>query len=228
MFAGMTRENRNDDRKKTVSERNQIQTIRLDRLIEHARSPNVQSRVTFDKLVLNIELTRLYEPLVVRPMSERDGYYQIINGHHRKRALERLGHKECDCIVWDVDEEVTRLLLLTLNRLGGKDKLDKKLNLLRRLHKTFGSKKLGKLLPQSSKQIERLVDMKKPAESLREETKYFAKASVFFVDECQERVVEKAILLAKKGEKGSSRAVRRGTALTEIANYYIQNNREDC
>ncbi|MHC4265174.1 MAG: ParB/RepB/Spo0J family partition protein [Planctomycetota bacterium] len=205
-----------------MSERNEIKVIRLDRLVEHPDNANVQSKVTFGKLVRNIERTGLYEPLVVRPMPGKDGYYQVINGNLRKRALEKLEYKECDCIVWDIDDEATDLLLLTLNRLGGKDQLDKKLNLLRRLNKNCGSKKLGKLLPQSMKQIERLVKLKSEVVALKDESKNFAKAAVFFVDEEQESVVEEAVLRANKGEKGLSRAVRRGAALAEIANNYIQ------
>jgi len=159
-------------------------------------------------------------------MPGKDGYYQVINGNLRKRALEKLEYKECDCIVWDIDDEATDLLLLTLNRLGGKDQLDKKLNLLRRLNKNCGSKKLGKLLPQSMKQIERLVDLHKPVVSMSKEAKNYAKAAVFFVDEEQESVVEEAVLRANKRKKWASRAVRRGAALVEIANYYIQNHKK--
>jgi DNA-binding transcriptional ArsR family regulator len=201
---------------------NEIKSIVLEKLVGHPDNANVQSKVTFGKLVRNIERTGLYEPFVVRPMPGYKNYYQIINGYHRKRALEKLGYKECDCVVWYIDDEVTDMLLLTLNRLGGRDNLERKLRVLKRLDKEHEAKELGGLLPQSAKQIERLVDLRKPVMSNNKGAKNYAKAAVFFVDECQESVVEEAILRANKGEKGASRAVRRGAALVEMANYYIQ------
>ena len=53
-------------------------------------------------------------------------YFQIINGCHRCRALAKLGKKKAECVVWDVDDEQTDILLATLNRLGGKDELEAK------------------------------------------------------------------------------------------------------
>jgi ParB-like chromosome segregation protein Spo0J len=201
---------------------NEIKSILLEKLVGHPDNTNMQSKVTFRKLVRNIELTGLYEPLVVRPMSGEIGNYQVINGHHRKRALEKLGYKECDCVVWYVDDEVTDMLLLTLNRLGGRDNLERKLRILKRLDKKHGAKELGRLLPQSAKQIERLLDLQKPVVFMSKKAQNYAKAAVFFVDERQVRVIEEAILRANKGEKGASRAFLRGEALVEMANFYIQ------
>ncbi|MHC4132312.1 MAG: ParB/RepB/Spo0J family partition protein [Planctomycetota bacterium] len=207
---------------------NEIKSIELKKLAGHPDNANVQSKVTFGKMMRHIKRTGLYEPLVVRPMPGRKEYYQVINGHHRLKALEELGYRECDCVVWEVDDEETEILLLTLNRLGGRDKLSEKLRVLKRLNKVHGVKELGRLLPQSAKQIERLVDLKKPEVSLNEGVKKnFVQAAVFFVDEGQERVIEEAILHANKGEKGAARAVRRGTALAEIACRYIQSIKED-
>jgi len=199
---------------------NEMKVIALERLVEHPESVNVQSKVTFSKLVRHIERTGLYEPLVARPLRGKNGHYQVINGHHRLKALEQLGYRECDCIVWDVSDDVTDMLLLTLNRLGGKDRLDKKLRVLRRLNNKFGSKELGKLLVQNAKQIERLVNFKKPEVTLKKSKTLFVKAEVFFVDGEQKRLVEEALSLAAE-EKGAVRAARRGAALAAMAKFYI-------
>ena len=60
--------------------RNCVESIGLDRLVEHLDNANRQSRESFNKLVRNIERTGMYEPLVVRRHPERQGCYQIING----------------------------------------------------------------------------------------------------------------------------------------------------
>ncbi len=116
---------------------NSIKSIPLDKLDAHPDNPNEQSSVNFTKLVRNIERTGLYEPLVVRPSPDRWGHFQIINGHHRCHALTKLGHKSADCIMWEIDDEQTDILLATLNRLGGSDNLGKKLKLLKRMNKRF-------------------------------------------------------------------------------------------
>ncbi|MHC4757324.1 MAG: ParB/RepB/Spo0J family partition protein [Planctomycetota bacterium] len=200
----------------------EIKSIALERLIEHPDNANVQSKGTFSKLVRHIKRTGFYEPLVVRPLRERKGYYQVINGHHRLKAVQQLGYKECDCVVWEVDDEETEILLLTLNRIGGTDNLARKLRILKSLNERRGAKYLGRLLPQSAIQIERLVNLKKLNVLPNVSKKSFAKAVVFFVDDKQERIVEKAISEASKDLKGATRAVRRGAALVEMACHYIQ------
>ncbi|MHC4624131.1 MAG: ParB/RepB/Spo0J family partition protein, partial [Planctomycetota bacterium] len=87
--------------------RNSVHSIALDKLASHPDNPNRQSKANFAKLVRNIARTGRYEPLIVRPHPEKEGYYQIINGHHRRRALSELGYEAADCIVWDVDDEQT-------------------------------------------------------------------------------------------------------------------------
>ena len=140
-----------------------IQAIAIKKLVPHPDNPNRQSKINFAKLVRNIERTGMYEPLVVRPHPEKKGFFQLINGHHRCRALEQLGYKQANVIVWDIDDEQTDILLATLNRLGGSDELSKKLVLLKRLSENFKTKELGRLLPQTARQIERLVNLKVPA-----------------------------------------------------------------
>ena len=77
-----------------IKTENTIKTIVLSKLIAHPDNPNVMSDSTFRKLVRNIERTGLYEPIVVRPHPDEKDHsatadkFQIINGHHRVKALE--------------------------------------------------------------------------------------------------------------------------------------------
>jgi len=72
------------------------------------------SKANLAKLVRNIEQTGQYEPIIVRPHPQRKGCFQIINGYHRCHALTKLGYKTADCIVWDIDDKQTDILLATL------------------------------------------------------------------------------------------------------------------
>jgi ParB/RepB/Spo0J family partition protein len=199
---------------------NSMQSIAIDKLLPHPDNPNRMSKANFDKLVRNIERTGRYEPLVVRPCPQREGYYQIINGHHRWQVLKRLGYKTADVVIWDIDDHEADILLATLNRLGGKDAIEKKLALLKHLNKQLTARELAKLLPVTSKQIERLVNLSLPS-APAVPAKCFANPLVFFVNDTQQQIIEQALSLAKVCENEKTRAAKRAAALTTIARAYI-------
>ena len=198
---------------------NSVHQIALEKLNAHPDNPNQQSKVNFGRLVRNIERTGRYEPLIVRPDAKRAGRYQIINGHHRCGALTKLGYDKADCIVWDVDDEQTDVLLATLNRLCGRDDAGKKMRLLKRLTKKTGAAELSKLLPQTTKQIESLVSLKKPGAPAKIAKDCFARAMVFFLTEEQHQIVGKALLKAQRQQCKDAKAVRRAAALAMTAEY---------
>jgi hypothetical protein len=199
-----------------------IRRISLDRLVPHPGHPNRMSRATFEKLVRNMERTGRYEPLVVRPCPGRRGFFQIINGHHRCEALRTLGYKTAEAVVWNVDDEQTDLLLAALNRLGGRDTLDKKLALLRRLSVGISLRTLAQLLPQTRGQLERLVNAKWPAGPPARKSRAFATPIVFFADEAQERLVAQALAQAAVGlPEGLTRAAQRTAALARLARRFL-------
>lgn len=200
---------------------NSIQSIALDKLEFHPDNPNKQSKVNFAKLVRNIERTGRYEPLVVRPCPDNEGRFQIINGHHRRQALARLGYEKADCIIWDINDEETDILLTTLNRLGGSDQLGKKLKLLKRLNKRLECHELAKFLPQTVKQIERLTKLKKPIAPAKINAKYFANPLIFFVNDTQQQQIEKALALVKGPEAKMTKAAKRAAALAHIAKIFL-------
>ena len=202
--------------------KSKIRNIPLTKLIPHPDNPNRMSRAAFGKLMRHINRTGQYEPLIVRPHPEREGCYQIINGHHRRAALEKLSYAKAQAVVWDVDDEQTDLLLSTLNRLGGRDMLDKKLALLRRLNRRMTTRQLAKLVPQTRGQLERLIARKAPARTLAKNAEAFAMPLVFFVSKDQQRTIETALSEAPVAQDVTTRAARRAAALTNIATQSIQ------
>jgi hypothetical protein len=211
---------------------NSVQSIALEKLVAHPDNPNKMSTATFGKLVRNIERTGRYEPIVVRPHPEREDYFQIINGHHRCLALTKLGHKSADCVVWDIDDEQTDILLATLNRLGGSDELDKKLNLLNRLRKRMESGELARLLPQTAKQIERLTNLKMPSRPAETIAKCFSNPMVFFVNDAQQETIENALSLAQESRSeivkmayAKTKAAKRAAALAQIAGDFLNQSK---
>ena len=199
---------------------NRVSRIAIERLAPHPDSPNRMSKGNFAKLVRNIERTGRYEPLVIRP---KDGGFQIINGHHRWRALQELGYKSVEAVVWDIDDGETDILLATLNRLGGSNVLDKKLALLRRLNQRAKARDLAKRLPHTARQIERFAQMSAgglvPAASAK---KVLVNSLVFFLDDTQHEVVEKAMSRAREDRREKTKAARNAAALVQIARAFTE------
>jgi ParB-like chromosome segregation protein Spo0J len=207
---------------------NSVRSIPLGKLKDHPDNANKQSAVNFGKLVRNIERTGLYEPLIVRPHPGKVGYFQIINGHHRCHALTRLGYASADCVVWEVNDEQTDVLLATLNRLGGTDQLGKKLKLLKRLNKRFESREMAKLLPLKRRQIERLTSLRMPKAPAKMESNCFANALVFFLDDAQEQIIEDALSVAEKRCDEKTKAERKAAALALVAQYFLDKQPVNC
>jgi len=201
--------------------KNSIESIPLENLIAHPDNPNRQSKATFARLVRNIDRTGRYEPLVVRPHPTRKGFYEIINGHHRCRALAQLGYERADAVVWDVDDEQVDILLATLNRLGGTDDLAGKLRLLKRLSGRFEAGQLARLVPNTKKQIERLTSLKLPGLPAKIDAAAFATPMVFFLNSEQQRIVEQALCEAEADDNAETRAAGKAAALTALAQSYI-------
>ena len=202
---------------------NKIQSIAIEKFIAHPDNPNRMSKGNFAKLLRNIERTGRYEPLVVRPAADSPGCFQIINGHHRWQALRQLGYKRADAVVWDVDDKEADILLATLNRLEGSDVLAKKIALLSRLNERFKARELAKLVPRTARQIERLTSMvnfrNRPVKAHKQG--FFAQPMVFFLNEAQRQVIERALSLAGKDLIEKTKAAKNAAALTRIAQKYL-------
>jgi len=198
---------------------NRVSSIPIDKLTAHPGNPNRMSKRNFSRLVRNIERTGRYEPLVVR--RQGDGF-QIINGHHRCRALRELGYNSADAVVWDVDDAEADILLSTLNRLGGSDVLEKKLALLERLNRKMHAREMAKLLPFTRSQIERLKNLKVPSAPANISVKSFAVPMVFFLSDDQQKIVANALASVRESQNEKTKAAGNAAALTYIAQRFIE------
>ncbi len=208
--------------KRKTSGNKTLQSISVSKLFAHPANPNRMSKASFGKLVKHIAKSCNYEPIIVREHPEKVGCFEIINGHHRYRALKQTGYDEVDCIVWEVDDAEALVLLSTLNRLGGKDDVGKKSEIIKRLREKFSTTELAKILPDSKKQIERLKDLEKPVSISLVSVKPFAEPLVFVLTDEQRLIVDKAIGLAGESRAGESCAARKTAGLVKIAESFLQ------
>lgn len=150
----------------------QTHRLPIDSLHPHPDNSNRMPRDRYRKLVLHLKRSGRYPPIIVRPMSLPEGAgeeagYQILDGHHRIRALRELGHEHAVCSVWRVDEDEALLMLATLNRLEGSDDPYKRSALLaklssRRTSAECDASSLARFLPENVADIERLLKLQDP------------------------------------------------------------------
>jgi hypothetical protein len=208
---------------------NTIIRIPLDKLLPHPENPNRMAKANFEKLKRHIRQTGNYEPLIVRKHPEIQDCFQIINGHHRADALRQIGETFADCVEWDIDDDAARLLLATLNRLGGKDELAAKASLYKSLSEKFSVKELVKLLPDNKQTIEKLKDisnLKFEISTLKSQNEAFLNTLVFFLNDEQIETVETALEKATQQSRDRERAVNKSEkmakAITIISKQYLE------
>jgi len=106
--------------------------------------------------------------LIVRPIEACCGeqpadsdpdVYQILDGHHRAKALRHLGREHAECVIWQADDREALVLLATLNRLQGQDDPRKRADLVGSLASQFNLNALADLLPERRDQIKKLLEI---------------------------------------------------------------------
>jgi ParB/RepB/Spo0J family partition protein len=144
----------------------EMREIELGKLRAHPMNSNVMAPGRFEKLVRHIERSGQYPPVIVRPRKAGDGEdgetFEVLDGHHRWRALERLGRAAAMCVVWDVDDAQALVLLATLNRLQGADDPRKRAAIIEELAATAAGRvsELAKVLPESVEELKRFLKVR--------------------------------------------------------------------
>ncbi len=142
----------------------QLVTIPLAALRAHPANSNVMPEPLLAKLARHVEATGHYPPLIVRPAPGEAGAFEVLDGHHRWKVLERLEHAEARCVVWEVDDAQALMLLATLNRLQGSDDPRRRAALVAELHECHGKElgELAKLLPDGREDLLKLLQTREP------------------------------------------------------------------
>jgi hypothetical protein len=202
-----------------------IQEIPTELLAEHPENSNFMSAEIAQKLRRHIERTGRYEPLTVRPHPSEEGKFQVINGHNRSRVLRALNYKTASCVVWNLDDDQTRLYLATLNCLSGNEVPERRAALMDNLLRAFDVDELTALLPDDKKQIEELHQLShlEPDEIITrtsaEEKLAIPVILTFMVEESEAKDVNLALDLILKTEEEE---LSRGRALAYLASFYLE------
>lgn len=119
------------EKKYIPDEDEKIIQIEVERLTTFKDHPfRVQEDSDMILLMESIEKFGILNPLIVRPMKE--GVYEIISGHRRRFAAEKLGYRKVPVIIRVMrDEEWMPIALLMQNRGYGESKSTSRLLLVR-------------------------------------------------------------------------------------------------
>ena len=192
----------------------QIEQIALDKLIAHPANANVMDETLLSKLQTQIQRSGRYEPLLVRKHPTQPDGYELINGHHRKKVLERLEDTEAHCIVWPLSDDEALLLLAGINRLHGRDDPVKRAKLLEQLQKNIGDNKLLNAIPETRERLGRLLTINRPEPPVNPQTlKPPPQAVTFFLTKPQRQIVNAA--LKQIGQQNNIN--QRAEQITEMA-----------
>jgi len=201
-----------------------LQNIPIELLVAHPENSNFMDAEKLKKLRRHIEKTGRYEPLTVRPHPTEEGKFQIINGHNRLRVLRALNYQTAHCVVWNLDDNQTRLYLATLNRLSGSDVPERRAALLEDLLATFDINELSTLLPDDKKQLEELERLSRfELDEFRGQTTIEEKLDVpiilsFMLEESEAKEINLALDLILKVE---NEKLSRSQALVHLARFYL-------
>lgn len=198
-----------------------IVSLPVSKLHPHPGNANRMSKDKFAKLVRHIDTSGQYEPVVVRRHPLHRGAWQILNGHHRVRALKQIKRTHADCVVFGADDEQAQLYLLNLNRLCGRDNVYKKAKLIEQLCRTHSSRDLAKLLGDSKTSIEKLNALSQNQPLPKADAAPVLLPMTFFMTEAQHAMITAAFDKANHANTNNGRSQKRLDALCRMAEEYL-------
>lgn len=101
---------------KSILQKPKSHIIKLDELVPFDNHPyKVIDDDSMDELVESIREHGILNPLIVRRIEGVENSYEIISGHRRYHAAQRLGMKKAPCTVYDVDRDTATVMMVDSN-----------------------------------------------------------------------------------------------------------------
>ena len=109
-----------DEDEEDAEHDNQTTMIKIENLEDYPDQPfRAYSEEKENEMMDSIKVNGIIQDLIVRPL--KNGKYQILSGHNRKRCAEKLGFKELPCKVKDVGDDEAKLMLVDTNLIQRKE-----------------------------------------------------------------------------------------------------------
>ncbi len=90
--------------------------IEISKLYPFENHPfQVKDDENMDLLMTSIKENGVLSPIIVRPRENSTDEYEIISGHRRFRAVQRLGYKTIPAFVYDLDRDAAAVAVVDSN-----------------------------------------------------------------------------------------------------------------
>ena len=90
--------------------------IKLEDLVPFKDHPyKVIENESMIELTESISIHGILNPLLVRPLESEDGKYEIISGHRRFYAAQKLGMRKMPCTVHVIDRDAATVMMVDSN-----------------------------------------------------------------------------------------------------------------
>ena len=90
--------------------------IEINKLHPFENHPfQVKDDENMDLLITSIKENGVLSPIIVRPKENTADEYEIISGHRRFRAVQRLGYKTIPAFVYDLDRDTAAVAVVDSN-----------------------------------------------------------------------------------------------------------------
>ena len=99
-----------------IAQKSKSLIIKLEDLVPFKDHPYlVREGAELDDLAESISAHGILNPLLVRPLEGEDGKYEIISGHRRYLAAQKLGLKKVPCTVHFIDRDAATVMMVDSN-----------------------------------------------------------------------------------------------------------------
>ena len=89
---------------------------KISKLLPFENHPfQVKDDENMDLLMMSIKVNGVLSPIIVRPKENAADEYEIISGHRRFRAVQRLGYKTIPAFVYDLDRDTAAVSVVDSN-----------------------------------------------------------------------------------------------------------------
>ncbi len=90
--------------------------IKLEDLVPFKEHPyKVIENGSMNELIESVGANGILNPLLVRPLENEDGKYEIISGHRRFAAAQKLGMRKVPCTVHFIDRDAATVMMVDSN-----------------------------------------------------------------------------------------------------------------
>ena len=182
---------------------------------------------TLNRLSESLSRYGMVVPLVVRPRG--GGFYEVLSGNQRLKAINSLGFEKVPCVVVSLDDPGAMLLAQALNNLRGEDDPMLKGNLFKTILASVPEDQVIALLPEDKESLKALtsfdqIDLAEhlqawelaQAARLKHMVLQLTPQQLEMVDEAINRIMPDV----KKDNSGSPN--NRGTAIFLLCKYYLE------